>query len=383
MGLSGKKKAKLFKGKEVEAILTKACHRRVLGQISSGSLKFAARFILVKDHFLFLENTLGHLDDVRQLRNRELLLFFSWNHTLLKGHIELTGLTTYQNMRVLRFSLPETLTTDEKRTSKRIQDMPKGATLTFSTLDMRLFHGTIVDVSLRGMGFVMQEKLDKWEAHLKKGTAIQVDAILGDALKLSFDAEIRYTNDLSRQSEPGSYKVGVKMLNLTQEAMNELHQWIFEVDVETIEKVTFKPTSSPVSFRTLEKTPNSILVIATHGEDIDFWQDCLGRKYELITSDLNIANIRLALNTGPMLVLVHLDVEDSSKCSFIRKLCASFMDNQAMMFFGEEPDPRRQQTLMGSVKNRGFLDTSERKVLAKFRMVDEVMNSLNETTPKS
>ena len=52
----------------------------------------------------------------------------------------------------------------------------------------------------------------------------------------------------------------------------------------------------------------------------------------------------------------------------------SFFSN--CLFFGEESDPPSQQRLMGNVSNHGFLDISERKILIKFRQVDEVMKIL-------
>jgi hypothetical protein len=119
-----------------------------------------------------------------------------------------------------------------------------------------------------------------------------------------------------------------------------------------------------------------ILVIATREQDQELWQQCLGRKYQVITSDLNIANVRSALSTGPSLVMVYLDPSDPERASFTRKLCASFAQKYALMFFAEEPERETQKVLAGTLNHLGFVDISERKILTWFRQVDQVMNTL-------
>ncbi len=375
--LTGKKKQKKITAKELERLLKIVCNRRSVVQVSSPTLKFSANFVAFDDQYLFLGNLLDHLDDVRQLRNQELTLFFPYGDTLLKGTTRLMGLTTHHNVRVLQVFRPEYFITDEKRLAKRIRELPSFSSITFSTHDLRLFHGRILDLSLRGMAFIFQAKDEDILEQFSKGTKIQVDAQLGDALKLSFEAEIRYVNNLNKSSVAGDYQIGVRMLDLTNEAMGELNHWIFKIGTEEKPPPVKTPTIFPKPILAREKTPNSILVISPSPLDLAFWHQCLGRKYEIITSDLNIVNIRTALSTAPFLILIYLDPKDSERASFTRKLCASFSDFQTIMFFGEEKDPKRQQSLMHGIPNKGFLDTGKRKILSKFRKVDEVMTAIN------
>ena len=375
----GRKKEKVIKGDALQNIWSVACGRNLLAQLSADSIRFEGHFLGFNDNYLVIENNLSHLDDVHRVRRQSLTLFFPFRNTLLKGVVKLMGLTTYQNQRALQFSWPEQLTVDEKRETRRIRYIPPDASLTFSTMDLEIHRGRILDVSLKGMGFMIQERIPNVSAILKENDLVQIDASLG-ALKLSFNAEIRYINDLSRSSKAGFHKVGVRMINIDDEALSALNQWIFAAGIKEKNRIDTqqdKPPASAKPVRAAKKSPNSILVIAPQEEDQVFWQQVLGRKYEVITSDLNISNIRFALSAGPALVLVYLDPQDASRASFTRKLCSSFMDNQAMMLFGEEPDQRRQQTLTGNLKSKGFLDTSERKVLLKFRKVDEIMNEIS------
>ena len=370
-----RKKPKKFSGDGLTKILMDACHRRVLAKISSSDLKFTANFLDYNRLYLLLENNLSHLDDVRQLRRQSLTLYFPFRNTLLKGQVRLMGLTTHKNIRALRLSVPDFLVTDEKRDIKRVYHIPRDASLTFNTVDLRLFHGKILDVSACGMAFTIQEKVEDYQSVFKKGVQVQAEAFLGHDLKLSFDAEIRYVTPLDKMGTPGSFKFGVRMLGLKRDAQESLNHWLFTISAEEVESereaLRLQTKSEKEPFR--ERERSGILVISPRQTDLEFWYQCLGRKYEIITSDGNIANIRVALGTGPALLLVYLDAQNPARASFTRKLCSSLVLRFPIMFFGEESDPKRQKTLMGEIRNRGFLDASERRVLSKFRVVDEVM----------
>ena len=374
------RKRKKLDGERLSKVLELSCRNRTPIQISTSTLKFTSRFIAVQGEFLMIDNTLNTLDDVRALRNRDLVIFFPYRNTLYRGTIRLLGLSTVQNMRVLQVTSPPELVTDEKRDSRRIKSIPPGSSLTFSTMDLRLFRARIVNVSLRGMALIIMDRVADQDIRLKKGTQIQADASLGDFLKLSFEAEVRYVNDLTGTATPGSLQIGIRIRNLSEEASTQLNEWIFKVISEEREQHLAEEPLAQDGGKVLTKTrtviPNSILVVSPLPDDLEFWHQCLGRKYELITSDMNITNIRLALSTGPSLILMYLDPVNSAKASFTRKLCGS-LAGTALMFFGEEADPNRQKTLMGTVPNHGFLDTGERKILVKFRQVDEVMKAIN------
>ena len=381
--LSGKKKQKKYKTGQLDALFKMAVEGRVVVKIASAHVNFTAQFLAFDKDAIILENPLSHLEDVRGLRHRKLNLIMPLQTTLVKGDTALLGLTTWRNVRALQLTRPASMVTDEKRTSFRVRDLPPKSSVTFSTLDMDLYQGRVLDISLRGLGLALdapaEDLRERIRDKLTKGTRVHADALLGDSLKLSFDAELRYNEDMAQYDHPGVFKVGMRMLNLSREAMSELHQWIFKVDASPRKKATVEVEPEQNKAGSLvprEKTPDSILVISSAREDFDFWNQCLGRKYQVIGSDFNMTNIRQALLTGPQLALVYLDPRDSSRASFTRKLCSSFMDAQAIMFFGEEPDEERRRTLAGSVKNLGFLDTSERKVLAKFRQVARVMHQL-------
>ena len=109
-----------------------------------------------------------------------------------------------------------------------------------------------------------------------------------------------------------------------------------------------------------------------------FWYQVLGRKYEVITCDTNIANIRTALSTNPVMVLIHMDHKNAAKASFTRKFCQTIHERFPIVFFGEEKDPKRQAVLAGQVRHMAFMDTSERKIVTKFRTIDVLMQGMIE-----
>lgn len=370
-----KKKTKKIAEQALEQVLRVACKRRIPARVVSEHHSFSARFLDVDDINLILDNNLSHLDDVRKMRNQELVLYFPFRATLLKGHFRLVGLTTVKNLRGLKFTRPDYVYVDEKRSVKRTQQIPAGSSFTFNTPDLNLYRGTILNVSPNGFGFLLRENIDDNRHLFQKGGFIQAEAQLGQDFKLSFDAEIRH---LSADSDRGPYRLGVRIKNLSNEAQEDLNQWVFRQSAAQMdaERAGAIATTKSLLVRNRDRIPNSILVIGNKQPDLDFWYGCLSRKYEVLTSDANIANIRTALGTNPSLLLIYLDAKNPEKASFTRKFCATVQNRTPILFYGEETDVAKQAVLMGNISNYGFLDISEKRVLHGFRGVDLVMQSL-------
>lgn len=378
MSAISKKKPITFSGEKLKQVLKNVCHRNVLGKVSSSTMSFNGTFLDVDEHGLILDNRLAHLDDVRQLRNRNLTVFFPYRKTLLKGTVRLVGLTTYKSIRALRFTVPEKLVSDEKRGVKRISTLP-ASELTFHSPDLRFFSGRIHDASPSGFAIIINESHSYDNEYLVKGKRYQGEASLGTEFKLSFQIEIRHVHHLTKTgSIVGSYKVGVKIVKLLPQAQERLNSWLLQCNVADIETEDRDIETKPVKQAPIAAKGNTILVIGPDTVDLEFWYHCLGRKFEVMTCDDNIANIRDTLNTAPTLLIVYLDPRNPAKASFTRKFCSTLNNRFPVMFFSDEPDVKKQQTLTGSVQNMGFLDISERKILQKFRLVDEVMNRINE-----
>lgn len=373
-----RKKPQVIESDKLKNVIQNACTRAVLARISSSSFKFNGVFLECDETGIVMDNRLMHLDDVRRLRNQELTLFFPYRKTLLKGTVRLVGLTTFKSIRALRFTYPEKLVTDEKRGVKRVSHLPTDCEITFHTPDLHIFHARIHDASPSGFALVLPETTAFDDNYLVKGKRFQAEGNLDQDLKLSFKIEIRHVATLPKNGAlVGAYKVGVKIVKLTQEAQARLNNWLLKCNIREQEiEENVLPTKQPKHGQQQAQATNSILVIGPDSIDLDFWYQCLGRKYEVITSDDNIANIRDSLNTGPALLLMFIDTNNSAKASFTRKFCSSLNNRFPIMFFGKEPDPKKQTTLMAQVPNHGFLDISERKLLNKFRLVDEVMNQI-------
>ncbi|CAM2066774.1 PilZ domain-containing protein [Sulfidibacter corallicola] len=374
-----KKKSKRIEGQALDQVLRVACKRRIPARVVSNLMSFSAHFLDMDGGHLILDNNLSHLDDVRQLRHQELVLYFPFRSTLLKGHFRLVGLTTVKNMRGLKFTRPEYIYVDEKRSVKRTKKIPPGSKLIFNTPDLNIYEGTILNVSPKGMGFSFREDSRNSGDVFRKGGLIQAEAKLGEDLKLSFDAEIRHIGTVTETTYPMVYQVGVRIKNLSNEAQEELNQWVFRQSTAQMEaeRAGAIATAKSILVRPRDKNPNSILVIGNKQEDLDFWYGCLCRKYEVLTSDANIANIRTALATSPVLLMIYLDPKKPDHASFMRKFCATVQGRFAIVFYGEESQEARQKTLMGNIPNKGFIDVSERNVLTHFRAIDRIMNQFS------
>ena len=373
-----KKSPQVVAADKLAQIIHNVSSRSVLARISSDSLRFNGVFLDCDEQGFILENRLLHLDDVRRLRNQDLTLFFPYKKTLLKGTVRLVGLTTYRSIRALRFTLPPQLVTDEKRGVKRVSHLPSHCEITFHTPDLHIFHARINDASPSGFALVLPETTPFDHIHLVKGSRFQAEATLDAELKLSFIIEFRHVSTLPKTGNLiGAYKIGVKILKLAPEAQIRLNNWLLQSNIREQELVEGTTKAGAAQEKAaMAKSVNSILVIGPNSIDLDFWYQCLGRKYEVITSDDNIANIRDSLNTGPALLLIFLDTVNPDKASFTRKFCSSLNNRFPVMFFGKEQDLKKQATLMGQIVNHGFLDISERKILSKFRHVDEVMSQI-------
>lgn len=373
MAFLSKKKSQSFKGAEVSKILKTAANKRIVAKVRSRSTAFECRFLELTETSVLLDNTLSNLEEVRLLRNRDLDLFFPFRNTLLRGKIRLTGLATIHNIRALRFSLPPNLSTDEKRGVKRVRNLPPNCHMTFHTPSFSFYHGRLVDASPTGLAMIFDEPPNQSDVQI--GESYQAEATLGEDLKLSFEAEIRHIAGQGKE-----IRAGVRIIKLRAQAQERLNEWIFRLSSLELEEPD--PTDEPgVETQTadaksaVKESPGSILVIAPQDVDLDFWYNCLGRKYEVITCDDNVANIRDSLNVKPSLLLVFLDSRNADKASFMRKFCTT-LGGRTLMFFGVESDKEAQKRLMGGVSNRGFLDMSERQMLLKFRAVDRVMQEL-------
>ncbi|MDJ0840272.1 MAG: PilZ domain-containing protein [Acidobacteriota bacterium] len=378
MSIISRKKPDSLAGDDALQVLRTSCNKRILARIVTRSFEFEARFLELTEKSLLLDNTLTGLDEVRLLRNRDLSLYFPLRHKLYKGKTRLSGLATIHNIRALRFSIPQELTTDEKRNVKRIHNIPKGSNLTFHTSNFEFCHGSVQNASPNGMAFMLEEMPEKHR--LEVGHRIHAEATLGEGLKLSFEAEIRHIEPVGRE-----FRAGVHIIKLRKQAQERYNEWIFrhsrlEEEADDDPSPTTVETVAPGVAAPVAVAPknNSILVIGPREADQDFWYHCLGRKFEIITCDDNIANIRDSLSSGPLLVLIYLDSKNPGKASFMRKFCGT-LGSKPIMFFGEESDPERQKILTGNVNNRGFLDMTERKMLLKFRAVDHVMQELMKT----
>jgi len=377
MPILSRKKNDAMTGEQIVRTLRTACNKRILAKVSTRTLSIEGRFLELTRSSILLDNTLTGLDEVRLLRNRALELFFPIRHKLLRGKVRLTGLATVHNIRALRFSIPEKLEVDEKRGVRRIYHIPEGSTVTFSNESFDFFHGHIRDASPTGLAIHLDEEPE--DGKLTIGERFQGEVNLGEQLKLSFEMELRHEEKQGRER-----RIGVRILKLGSQAQERLNEWLFrtsrlEEEAVRAEGADEDPPVGEEATPTKRRTPvekgRGILVIAPPEVDTEIWYQSLGRKYEVITCDDNMANIRDALNVSPALILIYLDSKNPDKASFMRKFCAK-LGNRPLMFFGEEPDPERRTALTGSVNHLGFLDISERKLLHKFRMVDQAMQSM-------
>ncbi len=373
-----RKKPQEFVSQKLQHILQTACARGVLAKISCDDLKFNGAFLGCDDQGLVIDNRLIHLDDVRRLRNRTLQLYFPFRKTLLKCLVRFVGLTTFKGIRALRLTLPEVLVTDEKRGVKRVRNLPSDCELTFHSADLHIFHGRIIDASPSGFALYLPETTANDDVYLVKTHRFQADAVLDQQLKLSFQIEVRHVNPLPKiGTAPGAHRVGVKIVKLAPEAQNRLNNWLLQCNMRDPELEAPADTSPQTAATKPAARTGDVLVIGPDRSELDFWFQCLGRKYEVITSDDNIANIRDALNTNPSLLLVYLDAQNPERASFTRKFCSTLNNRYPILFFAREADEKKQATLMGQVANHGFIDISERKIVTWFRTVDEVIGKMN------
>lgn len=373
------KKPMVIAPEKMQNVLRAACQYGVLAKVYANDFSFNGAFLNFDQQALVLDNRLMHFDDVRQLRKQELTLLFPYKRTILKGTIRLLGLTTYKSIRALRFSLPMTLTTDEKRGVRRIGNLPQESRLIFHTQDMHIYHGRIYDASPSGFAMVIEKAEIHDRRFLIKAKTYQAEAILSAQIKLSFRLEIRHIETLLEDDEiVGTYKLGLKILKLDQVAQDRLNQWLLKCNSrEEFLDGSKQGDQTKKEPLIANLSPNSILIVGPESLDFEFWHKCLDHKYDVITTDDNISNIRDALNIGPALLLMYLDSNNADRSSFTRKFCASLKGRFPIMFFGHESHEAKQKTLMGNIPNQGFLDINERQIRLKFRKIEHVMDQLH------
>ena len=373
------KKSQYVRKSKLNQVFTIACKRRVLAKISSTTFEFTANFVEINKHYLLFENTLKHLEDLRLLSNKKLTLYFPFRDTLLKGAVQFLGLTTHQNIRVIQFSRPDRLSIDEKREGKRVFNLPGNASIVFNTYDFQLFQGQICNISSSGMAFYLQDDVEAFSDLFEVGSHIQAEASLFENFKISFDAEIRFVSVLDKALGKGALQLGVKILNLQWETQERLNEWLYRISTYNPDpgRKRLLHSEKDELVTSVEPVANTIVVLGPTPAKSEVWRECMGRKYEVIVSDMNMSNIRHALATHTELLLVYLNPKDTVKASFTRRFCLSLKNRYPIIFFSEVSDPKKQHTLMGQVNNRGFIDTSKRKILNWFLIIDKVINELH------
>lgn len=150
--------------------------------------------------------------------------------------------------------------------------------------------------------------------------------------------ELCYVNELDKSTMAGTMQCGFRIHGLLGKTQVRLNEWLFKCNIHEVEAENLKLRQERQAALPSRRNANSILVVGPKDIDLDYWYQCLGRKFEVITSDANIANIRDSLNTGPGLVLMYLDPKDPAKASFTRKFCSTLGNRFPIMFFGEESD---------------------------------------------
>ncbi|MCB1050846.1 MAG: PilZ domain-containing protein [Acidobacteria bacterium] len=360
-------------------ILKAVCARHAPVRLSFAQTHISSVFLEVHPPHLYLENTLSIVDNLAALRNQAAILYFPFRDTLLKGRCQFVGLATIENVRGLKFIMPALLTKDEKRRVRRVTHVPITARLVFSTAGMQLFTAFLVDISSGGVGFNLRDTGQLERDNLQRGDLIHLDLQLEDDFKISCEAEICHLTHLPKTALPTTHHLGVKFVGLGDFAQDRLNQWIFRMaSRETEVRNPSGAMAQPATLVTRQEPhPNSILIIGPNQDDVDFLSRCLSRKFDILTSDLNVTNVRMALASNPALLLIHLDNQDARQASFTRKFCSTLGSAIPIVFFGNEPLEENQKLATGSVPHLAYLDTSQKRTLSTFKHVESIMDHIH------
>jgi len=362
-------------------ILKVACSRRGALRVVASRLRFSSNFLDVQEPYLYIENTLSLVENLTNLKNQALRIYFPFRNTLLTGKCQFVGLATIHNVRGLKLTMPAHLVKDEKRNVRRLHQFPPATRLVFSTASLQLFSAFPLDISVGGIGFTLRESGQKEQDALAVGDELHLDLQLEEDFKISCPAEVRHISALPKSSLPSTHHLGVRFQGLGEFAQDRLNQWLFTMAARETEVRPSPRSSAVIQPATLvvrgERNPHGILAIGPDAADLDFLSRTLGRKFELLTSDMNITNVRMALASQPALLLIHIETRDSRLAAFTRKFCMALGSGTPIAFFGSEADEGLQKLAIGSVPNLCYLNIAGHKPLNTFKQIEALMHRLN------
>jgi len=287
----------LRKTEQIREVLVEACARHEMLILVTPYLRFESTFVAVdKGEFLVLA-TMSREDAVYGLRTEELTIRFPHGLGFFEASVAVKGLGVHGPKRVIRLSIPKTLTENDQRVAYRVERVGR-ITVTFSTPRPDLFMASLSDISVSGARLHAQQDIPA--DRLALGDEIAVSIPLVDGLYINGHARVRHMQGRS---------FGVEFHPpLPKDLLEPLSRWVFQRREEERERLARRLELGMNADRPSGQAlpPRGVLLVSLR-EDLEAeLRDGVPFTHPLYRIPPQVQALKEALRSQPALVLLHV-----------------------------------------------------------------------------
>jgi len=299
--------------REIRAVFERVCADRGLLILVTQYLKFESRFMLLDGNEVHVQTAPGGDEALRVLGVSDIALRFPCGHDFLGAPTKMTGFSTVEDKRTVRFALPTLLEASDSRKAPRTS-LTEGAFVTFPLRGKRMIQADIANISVSGLRLHLTEDVPSSELRLRDRLMLSI-SLPGDISILN-GATIRNTDyrNIGAEFDPP----------LSDYDMAILSRWVFKKCEEEREQ---KAKREDAAMGAAPKTGSAgakggavgegILLVTADPELKASLLDIFGKDWKPMCTVPSSAAVSHAVLQRPLMAIVHVSGRDEAGRQFL------------------------------------------------------------------
>ena len=299
---------------EVRKILRQACARRELLILATPFMHFESTFISLSKDELLVGAAMGEEEATYGLRVADLKVRFPHGTGFLEAQVRMQGLGDWQNTRVVRLTIPETLQDDDHRAAYRVERV-EPVEVTYLLPEATPQTGRLRNISTTGLRLELPEAFSASE--LKIGQILNFSIPLTKEITISHAGRIRYVRGGT---------LGAEFTPMLDEAvLQPLSRWVF----------VRKEEDQSLREHALKINPDGVLLLVSHQAELE---QALAAVLVGLPPIQRVAPNLQALQEGlaqsPSLLILHIDGADLALAPSLRRMAAYLAGHWPFLLLG-------------------------------------------------
>lgn len=361
------KNRKVFKGRDVKGILQRLCTLREHAVISTSISNISIDFVAVLGEEVFAKSILSREEAIFLLKNTALTMQFSYLFQSFDGETRLTGLGLYDNIPILKFTLPDKIVENDYRAACRVNNIGNVPVI-FSYKNMEIYEGRVSDISLTGVAIIIRTK-KKLDDSLTEGNEIVVELSINKK-KLKLKARIMHIK---------GKKLGCRFLEVDNEIRDFLKGYVEERVEEMrqnlkiiLEKKSYKKNENKIK----NKEEVNIVVIAKNNSLITKIETALKRKYTIFSSDISLESVKAAINMTPQIIILHVEDLSIDSVTLAKRVSHIIRTFVPFILIGEAIDDKKKSELITATGALQYYPLDNFNTLSFYKTINETIKSI-------